>query len=79
MLQLKNIQKNNNVIRADYYPENRDEYGFVIVDCKTGSIIESKTTLSDGEIGMYRYHAAYALGMLAKQENIPATKCIMWY
>lgn len=79
MLQLKNIRKNDNTIQADYYPEDREEHGFVIIDCKTGDIINSKTTPSDGELCMYRYHAAYALGRLAKQEMVPDSQRVMWY
>ena len=79
MLQLRNIRRNDNTIQANYYPEDREECGFVAVDCKTGDIINSTITPSDGELGMYCYHAAYALERLAKQENFPETQRVLWY
>lgn len=79
MLYLKNIRKTDTDIRANYYPENSNEKGFVRVDIKTGYILSYELTSYDRPVEMYLNHAIQALRELITSDSVPLEKVVMWY
>lgn len=74
MVILKNIKKTENSISADYYPEGKEPKGFM------------KMRLSDEEVidhvrsgCMAPTHVKYELRRLAKLDNPPKEKRVLWY
>lgn len=79
MLHLRNIEKNDAQISANYFPEGSDEKGFVCVDNKTGKVIKIETTSFDEPLGAYAAHAAQALRKMVDSGSLPSEKTVMWY
>lgn len=74
MVILKNIRKTKNDISADYYPEGGEPKGFM------------KMRLSDNEILAHEMtsmfsapHVRSELLKLAKMDNPPTEKTVLWY
>lgn len=78
MLQLKNIKKENDIIQANYYPEDSNECGFVKMDCISHEVIERKLTSFDSVIEAYAFHAEKALKWVADLKPIPKEQLVMW-
>ena len=79
MLYLKNIIKTDTDIRANYYPENSTEKGFVCIDIKIGHTVSCELTSYDRPVEMYLNHAIQALRELITSNSIPLEKVVMWY
>ena len=79
MLKLKNISKNNNIISADYYPENSSEIGKICIDINSGEIMEKQLTTYDEIFPLYFDHAVSYLKNISKLDNYPKEKLVMWY
>jgi len=81
MLKLINITAENNIISANYDPENTGVSGFVSLDYKTGDILESRASEFDEEFPTYLQHAITALRKLTAEteSEIPEEKLIAWY
>lgn len=79
MLRLKNIEKNNTQISANYFPEGSDEKGFVCIDITSQRILKSKKTSYDKPFGMYISHAKQALCEMLDSEFLPSERVVMWY
>lgn len=78
MLVLRNITRNNNIIAADYYPENRESSGHIKV-----SILNKNIVLLEKAKG-YEYssapaHAKKALLDMIDIDELPAEVTVMWY
>ena len=71
MIRLKNIQKNGDIIRCDYYVEDGVVPFPISVNYVTETIIEGT--------GNYTQHALYKLLRLAKLDNPPTEAYHLWY
>ena len=71
---LKNITKTKNNISADYYPEGRSEKGFMSMNLKSEEIVEHHNVSSFAAA-----HVKRELKRLAKIEDPPKEKTILWY
>jgi hypothetical protein len=74
MVILKNIKKTNNDISAEYFPEGKEPMGFMRMSFENGEIIEHKNSSSFAAA-----HVRYELKRLAKLDNPPKEKTILWY
>lgn len=74
MVILKNIKKTNDTISADYYPEGKEPKGFMKMKLKNEEIIEHDNTSSFAAT-----HVRYELRRLAKMDNPPKEKTVLWY
>lgn len=72
MVILKNIKKTNDAISADYYPEGKKPKGFMKM--KDGEIVEHNNTSSFAAA-----HVRRELKRLARLDNPPKEKTILWY
>ena len=73
MVILKNILKTNNDISADYYIEGREPKGFMKVCLADGKVLEHKNA------GYGSAHVRRELRFLAKVNNPPKEKIVLWY
>lgn len=74
MVILKNITKTENDISADYYPEGRKEKGFMLMDLKSEKIVAHHNVSSFAAT-----HVRLELKRLAKMEEPPKEKTLLWY
>lgn len=74
MVVLKNIKKNKSTISADYYPEGGEPRGFMKLQLEDGEVIEHETAGSTAAV-----HVRYELRRLAKMEDPPKEKTVLWY
>lgn len=74
MVILKNIRKSKDDISADYYPEGKEPRGFMKMRLENGEIIEHENTSS-----FAAHHVRYELRRLAKLDNPPREKTVLWY
>ena len=74
MVILKNIKKTENDISANYYPEGRAEEGFMSMDLKSGKIVAHHNVSSYAAA-----HVRLELRRLAKMEEPPKEKTLLWY
>lgn len=79
MLKLKNIKKNNNIISAEYDPENSGELGSISIDIDSGEVIDSQASKLDSPLPIYLKHAEDALKKIVMEDKLPQEKLIMWY
>lgn len=79
MVRLVNIKKNNNLLSANYIPENSSELGFISIDVLTGEMVSFEYTEHDRVLPLYFSHAETALKKLVGADNIPESKLVMWY
>ena len=71
---LRNIKKTDNSISADYYPEGEKLKGFMKIRIKDGEILEH-----DNASSFSAAHVLRELKRLAKSENPPKEKTLLWY
>lgn len=75
MVTLRNIRRVGNEIETDYYPEGGKEKFHMKVNILNGKVIEH-----DGKpYSMSPPHVKSALIKIAKLENIPEEKTLIWY
>lgn len=79
MLKLKNIEKKNCIISAEYDPENSGELGNISIDVQDGSLVESKASKMDSSFPIYLNHAVDALRKLKDEKELPEEKLVMWH
>lgn len=72
MVILKNIKKTNNMISADYYPEGKEPKGFMRIEA--GKVIEHENASS-----FAAPHVRNELKRLARMDNPPVEKTVLWY
>lgn len=72
MVILKNIKKTNNMISADYYPEGKEPKGFMRIE--DGKVIEHENASS-----FAAPHVRNELKRLARMDNQPVEKTVLWY
>lgn len=73
MVILKNIEKTNNDISADYYIEGREPKGFMRVRISDEEVLEHENA------GYGSSHVRSELRRLAKMDNPPREKTVLWY
>ena len=64
----------NNSISADYYPEGKEPSGFMKMQIVNGEVVEHENASS-----FAAPHVRYELERLAKLENPPVEKTVLWY
>lgn len=79
MLKLKNIKLNNNILSAEYHPENSDDFGKVSINTENMEVVEQRPSKHDESFPIYLNHAVDALKKLSKTTEIPKEKLIMWH
>lgn len=74
MVILKYIKKTENSISADYYPEGKEPKGFMKMRILDEEVVEH-------EMGcmISAPHVRYELRRLAKLDNPPTEKIVLWY
>ena len=77
MLQLKNIEISKDRAEADFYPENEQRSGHVVVDLEKEEIIELRNV--SGFEFMYPAHALRELIRMAREGDKRKTCTVMWY
>lgn len=76
MIALKNIKRNNNVIRCEFYPEDSVQPGRLIVDLNDHKVIS--TSYPQGYEWCH-YHVSKAVRyLLNSAEDMPKTRVISW-
>lgn len=73
MVILKNIIKTDLDISADYYIEGQEPKGFMRMRLSDNEVIEHENT------GYGSVHVKYELKRLARIDNPPAEKIVLWY
>lgn len=74
MVILKNIKKTKNDISADYYPEGKQENGFMRIRLSDNEVIEHEMA------SMFSApHVRSELIRLGKLDNPPLEKTVLWY
>lgn len=74
MVVLKNINRDDNYISADYYPENNKAKGFMKINITNEEIVEH-----DCASNCASAHVLRELRRLAKVNNLPKVKKLLWY
>lgn len=74
MVILKSIKKTNDYISADYYPEGNGMKGYMKIRLKDGEVIEHKISSR-----FAASHVRTELRRLAKMDNPPTEKTVLWY
>lgn len=77
MLRLKNVKIGSEYAEADFYPEDSQVAGHVVVNLSNGEIISCMDVSGYGD--SYKGHAVQRLIRMA-EENDLRTECrVMWY
>ncbi len=74
MVVLKSIKKAEHDISADYYPEGKEPKGFMRIRLKDNEIIEHEKASA-----FAAPHVWYELKRLAKLDDPPEEKKVLWY
>ena len=74
MVILKNIRKTSNNISAEYYPEGKTPKGFMKLRLADGEVLEH-----DMASIFAAPHVRYEMKRLAKLDNPPKEKTVLWY
>lgn len=74
MVILKNIKRTGSDISADYYPEGKEPKGFMRMRLDDNEVIEHENASSFAAA-----HVKQELKRLAKAENLPEQKTVLWY
>lgn len=74
MVILKNITKTSDAISAEYYPEGKKIKGFMKIGLNGKEVIEH-----DNVSSFAAPHVRRELIRLAKMEEVPKEKTVLWY
>ncbi|MCD8382366.1 MAG: hypothetical protein LUC30_05540 [Clostridiales bacterium] len=77
MLRLKNVIIKNKTGEADFYPEQEECHGHILVDIESGNILRLDN--APGYEMIYPSHAAQALCTMARQNDARKERYVMWY
>ena len=77
MLRLKNIKIENGTAEADFFPENSNTAGHIVVDIQSETIRSCERVEGFGE--SYEGHAKLHLLRMAKQNITDKERVVMWY
>lgn len=79
MLTLKNIKIDNNIISANYIPEDSEESGFLKYDYVNNIVLEENITSFDTTIPIYLHHAKVALKRYVVDNEKDSEMLVMWH
>lgn len=77
MVRLRNIRIENGIAEADYYPEDSEKGGHIVVDLVTQEYIHREEVDDFG--GSYPAHAKYCLIKMAETGDKAERRTVMWY
>lgn len=77
MLRLKNIRINNTTAEADFYPEDDQLFGHIIIALDAEEIATCENVPGYGE--SYKTHAMYRLLQMVKDKDMRTECLVMWY
>ena len=77
MLRLKNVKIGSKYAEADFYPEDSDRAGHVVVDLSSKEVTSCTEVPGYGET--YCGHARQRLVRMAKENDTRAECLVMWY
>ena len=77
MLRLKNIKIGSEYAEADFYPEDSQAFGHVVVDLSNGAIISCIRAPGYGE--SYVGHARQRLVEMDRDNDSRSECLVMWY
>lgn len=78
MVCIRNLKKNGNLLSCDYYPENKDIAGNIIVDIKTKLTVKH-TIYSEQEFLTYSIMAKKRLLEFSETNELPNEAFCYWY
>lgn len=81
MVRLVNIERDSYAIWCDYYPEGKDEHGFIKVDMIREEIIQRIASPNENgtSISVYAHHAMMRLIDLKDAITLPKSATAIWY
>lgn len=82
MVRLKNINRTDDFIECDYYPEGEAEGGFLKLSLENFEVIENRMAPFELDRMHYRPHFHRAKNRLIKIANenpLPREQLVMWY
>lgn len=77
MLRLKNIKIWEEKATADFYPEDGNNAGHIVVSLVDGEIVSCDDVPNYGD--SYKAHARQSLVRMAKEKDNRSENLIMWY
>lgn len=77
MLRLKNVKIGNEIAEADFYPEDGQKAGHIVVNLSDEEI--SSCVDVPGYGASYSGHARQRLVKMAKEKDIRSECLVMWY
>lgn len=77
MLRLKNIKIGSEYAEADFYPEDSQAAGHIVVNLSTNEIESCVEVYGYGD--SYKGHALQRLIKMAKENDIRTECTVMWY
>ena len=77
MLRLKNVKIGSKYAEADFYPEDGQESGHVVVDLSNEEIVSCVDVPKYG--ASYRGHALHRLVKMAEENDTRSECLVMWY
>ena len=78
MVTLRNIERRDGILSADYFPEDREDSGRISIRESDGEEVEYIQAPTDS-VGKFHGPVAYGLKQLVGVEKLPKEKTIMWY
>lgn len=82
MVTLKNVTKRNNILVADYYPEDKQtDLGHIEYNVLTGEVENIKHCKEDENsfLKPYSYKSVLAIKEILGKDTLPKTYTYMWY
>lgn len=77
MLRLKNVKIGNKIAEADFYPEDGEEHGHVVVDLSSEELVSCTDVPGYG--ASYRGHALQRIISMADDNDTRSECLVMWY
>ena len=77
MLRLKNVKIGSEYAEADFYPEDGQAHGHVVIDLSKEEIISCVDVSGYG--ASYRGHALQRLIKMAEEKDYRSECLVMWY
>lgn len=78
MLEFKMVENNNDFISYSYFPEAREDSGFITVNKKDGSIIKQSIAKTD-EFKKYFFHMLDKIEEFIENKQFEKEGIIAWY
>lgn len=78
MVTLFNIKKSGKTISCNYYPEDSDKKGYVVLDIESQDVIEKELSQDDNSMS-HLAHAARKLREIRNDDDFPKEIKVVWY